>query len=100
MIRVLSTRPNFIKIGALHHAFSAHPAIAPRLVHTGQHYHATTSKVFFDQLELPEPDLYLGRETTTSLRGSQNGRREPSCVNEGPAVSRMMHDGSRCQPSI
>jgi UDP-N-acetylglucosamine 2-epimerase (non-hydrolysing) len=63
MIRVLSvvgTRPNFIKIGALHHAFSAHPAITPRLVHTGQHYDAKMSEVFFDQLELPEPDQYLG----------------------------------------
>lgn len=63
MIRVLNvvgTRPNFIKIGALHHAFSAHPAIAPRLVHTGQHYDAKMSEVFFRQLELPEPDLYLG----------------------------------------
>ncbi len=63
MIRVLSvvgTRPNFIKIGALHQAFSAHPAIAPRLVHTGQHYDAKMSEVFFHQLELPEPDLYLG----------------------------------------
>ena len=62
MIRVLSvvgTRPNFIKIGALHHAFSTHPAIAPRLVHTGQHYDAKMSEVFFRQLELPEPDLYL-----------------------------------------
>ncbi len=63
MIRVLSvvgTRPNFIKIGALHHAFSAHPALLPRLIHTGQHYDARMSEVFFDQLELPQPDQYLG----------------------------------------
>ena len=63
MIRVLSvvgTRPNFIKIGALHRAFEAHPALGPRLVHTGQHYDARMSEVFFEQLELPEPDLYLG----------------------------------------
>ena len=62
MIRVLNvvgTRPNFIKIGALHHAFSAHPAIAPRLVHTGQHDDAKMSEVFFRQLEQPEPDLYV-----------------------------------------
>jgi UDP-N-acetylglucosamine 2-epimerase (non-hydrolysing) len=63
MLRILSvigTRPNFIKIGALHHAFSAHPAIAPRLIHTGQHYDAKMSDVFFRQLGLPEPDHYLG----------------------------------------
>lgn len=63
MLRILSvvgTRPNFIKMGALHQGFSAHPAIAPRLIHTGQHYDARMSDVFFHQLGLPEPDHYLG----------------------------------------
>lgn len=34
--------------------------IRQRLVHTGQHYDAAMSKVFFEDLEMPEPDLYLG----------------------------------------
>ncbi len=63
MLRVLSivgTRPNFIKVGALHHAFSRHPQIESVLVHTGQHYDRAMSEVFFEQLRLPEPDRYLG----------------------------------------
>ncbi len=32
----------------------------PVLVHTGQHYDANMSKLFFDQLGLPQPDVYLG----------------------------------------
>ncbi len=62
MIRILSVagaRPNFIKVGALYHAFAAHPALAPRLVHTGQHYDRRMSDVFFEQLGLPEPDHHL-----------------------------------------
>lgn len=63
MIKVLSVvgaRPNFIKIGALHRAFEANPDLTSRIVHTGQHYDAKMSDVFFRQLELPEPDIYLG----------------------------------------
>ena len=63
MARILSVagaRPNFIKVGALHRAFAAHPAITPRLVHTGQHYDRRMSRVFFDELGLPDPDHHLG----------------------------------------
>ncbi|MEM1095482.1 MAG: UDP-N-acetylglucosamine 2-epimerase (non-hydrolyzing) [Bacteroidota bacterium] len=57
---IAGTRPNFIKVSALYHAFTQHPRLSPTLVHTGQHYDAQMSRVFFEQLGLPEPDLYLG----------------------------------------
>lgn len=38
----------------------ARRAIPHRLVHTGQHYDEAMSKVFFDELGMPEPDAYLG----------------------------------------
>ena len=63
MTRVLSVagaRPNFVKVAALWRAFAAHPALEPRLVHTGQHYDRRLSDVFFEQLGLPEPDHHLG----------------------------------------
>jgi UDP-N-acetylglucosamine 2-epimerase (non-hydrolysing) len=71
MIRILNVagaRPNFIKIGALHRAFEAHPELSSRLVHTGQHYDAAMSEVFFEQLELPPPDLHLGVGSDTHAR--------------------------------
>ena len=63
MIKILSVvgaRPNFMKVAPLHRAFQASGKISSRIVHTGQHYDARMSDVFFNQLELPEPHHYLG----------------------------------------
>ena len=60
IISVVGARPNFMKVAPLHRAFQKYPSIVHRIVHTGQHYDANMSKVFFDDLELPHPDVYLG----------------------------------------
>ena len=49
-----------MKIAPLHRAFSKHPKINSKIVHTGQHYDEKMSDIFFNQLELPKPDYYLG----------------------------------------
>jgi UDP-N-acetylglucosamine 2-epimerase (non-hydrolysing) len=73
-ILVCGARPNFMKIAPLlraiakhnglnqpnnHNKFNKQP-ITPILVHTGQHYDYEMSQVFFQDLELPKPDVYLG----------------------------------------
>ncbi len=60
IISVVGARPNFMKIAPLHRAFQQYPYIISKLVHTGQHYDETMNTVFFDQLELPKPDYFLG----------------------------------------
>ena len=66
VVLVAGARPNFIKIAPIIRAIDKHNAskegetIQPFLVHTGQHYAYEMSKVFFEDLELPEPDVYLG----------------------------------------
>lgn len=60
ILSVVGARPNFIKIAPLLRAFQGYPNIVSKLIHTGQHYDATMNQVFFDQLELPKPDYYLG----------------------------------------
>ena len=62
-IRVMSivgARPNMMKIAPLMAEFRLHQEIDPVLVHTGQHYDYSMSQVFFDQLQLPQPDYNLG----------------------------------------
>lgn len=56
---VAGARPNFIKIAPITKELNKQ-AIPYKLIHTGQHYDYNMSKVFFEQLSLPEPDYYLG----------------------------------------
>src|SRR5665647_1564329 len=74
ILHVCGARPNFVKVAPVMAAVeawnaagararsSSEPAVsfAQTLVHTGQHYDAGLSDVFFAQLGLPEPDYHLG----------------------------------------
>ena len=60
IFNVVGARPNFMKIGPIHHAIRQHLDLSSVIVHTGQHYDERMSDVFFKQLGLPEPDIYLG----------------------------------------
>ncbi|WP_263808907.1 non-hydrolyzing UDP-N-acetylglucosamine 2-epimerase [Salinibacter sp.] len=61
IISVVGARPNFMKVAPLHRAFQEREGITESLiVHTGQHYDEQMSDIFFEQLELPRPDRYLG----------------------------------------
>ena len=65
ILTVVGARPNFIKVAPLHRAFSSYPAIESKIVHTGQHYDARLSDVFFNQLDLPQPAYNLHIDTGT-----------------------------------
>lgn len=60
IISVVGARPNFMKVAPLHREFLKYSNIRHRILHTGQHYDEVMSKIFFDDLELPRPDVYLG----------------------------------------
>src|SRR6266446_1083814 len=61
IIIVAGARPNFMKVAPLVAAMKRRRAeFHSILVHTGQHYDATMSDAFFRDLEMPEPDVYLG----------------------------------------
>jgi len=61
MACIVGARPNFIKMAPILKELSRHPTrFHPFLVHTGQHYDAKMSDVFFRDLDLPAPDHYLG----------------------------------------
>lgn len=57
---VCAARPNFMKVAPLYHALKKEEWATPVIVHTGQHYDSNMSDAFFEALDLPKPDIYLG----------------------------------------
>ena len=61
VINVVGARPNFMKVAPVVAAMKKRPAdFLPLVLHTGQHYDASMSDAFFTDLDLPQPDVYLG----------------------------------------
>src|SRR5712691_8062862 len=61
VINVAGARPNFMKVAPIVAAMKLrHAEFQPVLVHTGQHYDAMMSDAFFRDLDIPEPNVYLG----------------------------------------
>jgi UDP-N-acetylglucosamine 2-epimerase (non-hydrolysing) len=59
IVTVVGARPNFVKAAPIYTAFRA-AGIENEILHTGQHYDATMSKVFFEDLGIPRPIVDLG----------------------------------------
>ena len=57
---IAGARPNFVKIAPIIHAIKKDGSMSYRLVHTGQHYDEKMSGSFFQELDIPLPDVNLG----------------------------------------
>ncbi|WP_323720625.1 non-hydrolyzing UDP-N-acetylglucosamine 2-epimerase [Acetomicrobium sp.] len=71
-ITIVGARPQFIKAAAVSRVLRVAEGVKEVLVHTGQHYDANMSDVFFDELEIPRLDYNLGIGSGT--HGEQTGR--------------------------
>jgi UDP-GlcNAc3NAcA epimerase len=60
LFTIVGARPQFVKAAAISRALRKVPSISERIIHTGQHYDANMSDVFFDELEIPPPARHLG----------------------------------------
>lgn len=72
VVLVAGARPNFVKVAPLHRAIREQGRLRQLLLHTGQHHDEEMSRVFFEELELPTPDVYLGASSGTHAQ--QTGR--------------------------
>jgi UDP-N-acetylglucosamine 2-epimerase (non-hydrolysing) len=90
---VVGARPNYMKIAPILRALTAR-SIGTSLVHTGQHYDPALSKLFFDELGLPEPDANLGVGSGSHARQTAEimTRFEPLLLRERPKVLVVVGD--------
>lgn len=74
VMTVVGARPQFIKAAAVSRVIQNHCAdqVEEVMVHTGQHYDANMSKVFFEELEIPEPKHNL--KISGGNHGAMTGR--------------------------
>jgi UDP-N-acetylglucosamine 2-epimerase (non-hydrolysing) len=100
---IAGARPNFMKIAPIIDAIQSNPEAADklnfRLIHTGQHYDANMSDRFFEQLDIPAPEINLGagggtqaEQTAAIMIGYEKvlqERRSDLCLVVGDVTSTM-----------
>ncbi|MBA5607599.1 UDP-N-acetylglucosamine 2-epimerase (non-hydrolyzing) [Duganella sp. FT3S] len=91
---VAGARPNFMKIAPIVRALHGHPRLAYKIIHTGQHYDRDMNEVFFEELGIPAPDLFMGagggshaEQTAKIMLGF-----EQLCVRERPDAVLVVGD--------
>jgi UDP-GlcNAc3NAcA epimerase len=80
IVTIIGARPQFIKAATVSRAIAEYnkaltkgqERIEEVLVHTGQHYDENMSDVFFEELDIPQPDYHLG--IGSANHGAQTGR--------------------------
>ena len=60
ILTILGARPQFIKAGSISREIAKYKEIEEIIVHTGQHYDANMSDIFFDEMQIPKPNYFLG----------------------------------------
>jgi UDP-N-acetylglucosamine 2-epimerase (non-hydrolysing) len=94
ILNVVGARPNFMKIAPIVEEMKKTPDLTGILLHTGQHYDEGMSDVFFRDLGIPIPDVYLGVGSGT--HAEQTARVmvefEKVCVREKPDLVVVVGD--------
>lgn len=86
LLSIVGARPQFIKLAAVARALATRAGVEHCIVHTGQHYDQGMSEVFFEEMDIPRPDLNLGVQAAG--QGAMTGRMlealEPVLVSQRP----------------
>ena len=91
---VAGARPNFMKIAPIVRALQGHPRLTFKIIHTGQHYDREMNEVFFEELGIPEPDVFMaaGGGSHAEQTGKIMVGFEQLCQGERPAAVLVVGD--------
>jgi UDP-N-acetylglucosamine 2-epimerase len=86
IVTIVGARPQFIKAAVLSRVIGNLPDVTESIVHTGQHYDARMSDIFFDELELPQPKhtLHVGSGSHAQQTGQMMIAIEQLLMSEAP----------------
>lgn len=90
VVTILGARPQFIKAGSVSREIlrkkKAGEDVREVIVHTGQHYDTNMSDVFFDEMNIPKPNYFLGigGKTHGAMTGQMIEEIEKILVKEQP----------------
>jgi UDP-GlcNAc3NAcA epimerase len=86
ILTILGARPQFIKAGSVSREIAKYKEIQEVIVHTGQHYDANMSDIFFDEMKIPKPDYFLGigGKTNGAMTGQMIEKIEEVAFKEKP----------------
>lgn len=91
---IAGARPNFMKIAPIVRALQASDDLAFKIIHTGQHYDRDMNEVFFEELGIPEPDVFMaaGGGTHAQQTAKIMVAFEEFCQNERPDAVLVVGD--------
>ena len=102
IVTVLGTRPEIIRLSRVMALFEATPGIEHVLVHTGQNYDYELNGVFFDDLEVKQPDYFLevSRESVGKAYGDIIAKTETVLLAEKPDALVVLGDTNSALAAI
>jgi UDP-GlcNAc3NAcA epimerase len=88
LLTIIGARPQFVKAAALSREIKKHTQLQEIIVHTGQHFDANMSDIFFDEMEIPKPhyNLNINGLSHGAMTGQMMEKLEEVMLNEKPDV--------------
>ena len=88
IVTILGARPQFVKAAVLSRVISKYRNIEEVIVHTGQHYDANMSAIFFEEMEIPKPkyNLQINGLSHGAMTGQMLQKIEEILVEEKPSL--------------